>query len=100
MASIVNVVKNAAQRPVEAIQLIVALVIFVLAVWIACPWFFPASGSAIAVAFGENWLEQSIVGIILVIPAVPMLLSIFLRRFQTIEWYHRSTFTCLLPCCF
>ncbi len=100
MSRFVEVVRNAAEKPIEAIQVIVAITVFILALWVASPIYVPtSSSSAVAIAFSNNILQKALIGLVIGLPPLPIILSLFFKRFNTVSWYIRSTqgmFICLL----
>ncbi len=93
MPRLIEVIKQAAVRPVQAIQGVIALVSLILGIYIASPVYVASSGSAVAQAFQDIFWQQALVGLgFFILPALPILLSFFFMRFATTKWYTRSTF--------
>lgn len=99
MSSPAEAINRATNQPIRTIQTIIAITLAILAIYVALPWFIPSTGSAAAAAFADNWIQQSVVGTLMLLPTLPILAGLFWERYNTIEWYVRSTlwiFVCWL----
>lgn len=99
MTRAVEVFRSASKRPMEAIEVILALTLFGAGLYLLSPTYvIQDSGmSTTAQAFADNDLAHMSYGLFgFIVPAAPILLGLFLRRFNTITWRTRSTFMMFL----
>lgn len=92
MSRIVEVVRNASKNPVEAIQVVVALVAFCIAAYVISPFFVIEASPVVDQAFNSLVIGKVLFFFLIMLPSVPIILGLFYRRFQTVDWYTRSTF--------
>lgn len=71
----------------------VAVMMFLFGLYVVSPFYVVANTAAIAQAFGSSHAQRALVGLVLyVIPSLPVIASLFSRKFKTPTWYARGCF--------
>lgn len=100
MTRAITVFKDAASRPMEAIETIIALVLFVFGCYLISPLYIEAPQTASS-ALASNPTALLIAGVgLYILPALPILLGLFWKRVNTLKWRTRSTFWMFIACMF
>lgn len=93
--------KAIAKRPMEAIETIVALILFLTGVWFLTPWYTPNPGASSQVTIVDGITLATVFGIIQILMAGPMLYALIrakwsmrmrIRRFVTFTSFLLLTF--------
>ncbi len=101
MIRVITVFTEAATRPMQAIETIIALTLFTFGAYLTSPFYEITSGTSIGIAFQDNPSVQVAVGLLLyMLPALPIILALFWKRFNTLKWRTRSTFCMFIACMF
>lgn len=84
-------VTGIAARPIQAIEVVVALTLLVFGLYIMSPFYVITTTAAIAESFGQEQALRSAVGFIFyIIPSSPTVLSLFFPRFDTPKWHAKA----------
>lgn len=76
--------KTVAVRPLEAIEAIVALALFLTGLWFITPWYTPIPGAASQLKIVDGITIATIFGVIQVAMTAPLLYAL-----HNVKWQHR-----------
>lgn len=95
MTTPIHFFKAVAKRPMEAIESIIALILFLTGLWFLSPWYTPNPGASSSLKIVGNLTLAMLFGTIQVIMAGPLLYALLRERWPRRQQVRRFvTFTC------
>lgn len=92
-----NLFKNVAKRPMEAIETIIALVLFLTGAWFLSPWYTPNPGASSSLELFNGITLAMVFGTIQVLMAGPLLYALYREKWPRRQKVRRFvTFTCFV----
>jgi len=93
----INFFKDIAKRPMEAIETIIALVLFLTGVWFMTPWYTPNPGAASQLRIIDGITLSMIFGTVQILMAGPLLYALYMEKWPRRQQFRRFvTFTSFL----
>ncbi len=92
MHQVVDIFMKAADRPIEAIQLIISIGLLLLGLYTMSPFYISlVGGSASAILYGNSILVRYIIAIVLyTLPALPITLGLFFKSLANAAMYRTA----------
>lgn len=96
----ISVFTNAASRPMEAIETIIALTLFIFGCYLISPLHDSSAGGASSALASNEYVLLAAGVFLYILPTLPILLGLFWKKANTLKWRTRSTFTMFVACMF